>query len=76
MNNKDKDRRQEIIERIKYCGQYIVDNAQNILGDEKYITNIDIICHFFDTSLPPYVAINKDIIPNEYIEIMKENNIL
>ena len=66
----------EIIERIKYCGQYIVDNAQNILGDEKYITNIDIICHFFDTSLPPYVTVNKDIIPNEYIEIMKENNIL
>lgn len=27
--------RNELIQRIKYCGQYIVDNAETILGEEK-----------------------------------------
>ena len=36
--------RNELIQRIKYCGQYIVDNAETILGEEKYIANHDTGC--------------------------------
>ena len=36
--------RNELIQRIKYCGQYIVDNAEAILGEEKYIANHDTGC--------------------------------
>ena len=32
-----KNRREEMIERIKACGQYIVDNADSILGDRKSV---------------------------------------
>lgn len=39
--------RNELIQRIKYCGQYIVDNAEIILGEEKYIANLCLTCNFF-----------------------------
>lgn len=39
--------RNELIQRIKYCGQYIVDNAETILGEEKYIANLYLTCNFF-----------------------------
>ena len=43
--------RNELIQRIKYCGQYIVDNAETILGEEKYIANLYLTCNFFDRSV-------------------------
>lgn len=60
--------RNELIQRIKYCGQYIVDNAETILGEEKYIVNLYLTCIFFDRSELPYVTVNKDIIPDDFIE--------
>lgn len=39
--------RQEMIQRIKDCGQYIVDNAEAILGDEKCIRELYLTCNFF-----------------------------
>lgn len=60
--------RNELIQRIKYCGQYIVDNAETILGEEKYIANLYLTCNFFDRSELPYVTVNKDIIPDGFIE--------
>ena len=59
--------RNELIQRIKYCGQYIVDNAETILGEEKYIANLYLTCNFFDRSEFPYVTVNKDIIPDSFI---------
>ena len=61
-------RRKEMIQRIKDCGQYIIDNAATILGDEKYIRELYLTCNFFDVSEPPYITINKDVIPDRFIE--------
>ena len=61
-------RRKEMIQRIKDCGQYIIDNAATILGDEKYIRELYLTCNFFDVSEPPYITINKDVIPDSFIE--------
>lgn len=63
-----KNRRKEMIERIKACGQYIVDNADSILGTEKYITNLYVTCNFYDRSEVPYVSITRDVAPDSYIE--------
>lgn len=60
--------RNELIQRIKYCGQYIVNNAETILEEEKYIANLCLTCNFFDRSEAPYVTVNKDIIPDNFIE--------
>lgn len=35
-----KDNKEEMIQRIKDCGQYIIDNAATILGDEKYLRDL------------------------------------
>lgn len=61
-------RKQEIIQRIKDCGQYIIDNAETIIGDEKYIRELYLTCNFLDISEPPYVTITKDVIPDSFIE--------
>ena len=60
--------RNELIQRIKYCEQYIVDNAETILGEDKYIADLYLTCNFFDRSEAPYVTVNKDIIPDGFIE--------
>lgn len=64
----NKNRRVEMIERIKACGQYIVDNAESILGTEKYITDLYVTCNFYDRSEAPYVSITKDVVPDSYVE--------
>lgn len=61
-------RREEIIQRIKDCGQYIADNADTLLGDEKYLRDLHITCNFFDVSELPYISVNKDIIPDSFVE--------
>lgn len=60
--------REEMIKRIKECGQYIIDNAEKILGDDDYIKDIYLTCNFFDRSEAPYVTVNKDVIPSSFVE--------
>lgn len=64
----NKNRREEMIEKIKACGQYIVDNAESILGTDKYITDLYVTCNFYDRSEAPYVSITKDVVPDSYVE--------
>ena len=68
-----RDKKQEMIQRIKDCGQFIIDNAEAIVGDEKYIKDLYLTCNFFDDSDAPYVTINKDVIPDNFIE--RDSNI-
>ena len=68
-----KNRREEMIQRIKDCGQYIIDNAETILGEEKYTRELYLTCNFFDRNEPPYITINKDVIPDGFIERVKWN---
>lgn len=65
-----KDNREEMIQRIKDCGQYIIDNAATILGDEKYLIDLYLTCNFFDRAKTPYISINKEVIPDRYVERM------
>ena len=41
-------RREKIIRRMKDCGQYLIDNAETILGEEKYMKELYVTCSFFD----------------------------
>ena len=41
-------RREEIIRRMKDCGQYLIDNAETILEEEKYMKESYVNCNFFD----------------------------
>ena len=64
----EKNRKEEMIQRIKDCGQYIMDNAATIIGDEKYIRELYVTCNFFDESEPPYITVSKDVIPDSFIQ--------
>lgn len=35
--------REELIEYVKRIGQYIIDNADNLVGNERRMTGIDIV---------------------------------
>ena len=35
---------------------------------EKYMRELYVTCNFFDRSEPPYITINKDVIPDSFIE--------
>lgn len=63
--------KEQMIQTIKHCGQYIVDNAESILGDEKYIRQLYLTVNFWDTSEPPYISINKDVIPDGFMASIK-----
>ena len=63
-----KDRKQEMIQRIKDCGRYIIDNAETIYGDDKYLKDLYLTCNFFDESDAPYVSVYRDVIPDSFIE--------
>ena len=71
-----KNRREEMIQRIKDCGQYIIDNAETILGEEKYMRELYVTCNFFDRSEPPYITINKDVIPDSFIERIQNRDFI
>ena len=45
--------------------------VKSILGDEKYIKELYLTCNFFDIDEAPYVTINKDVIPDSFIERFK-----
>ena len=64
----EKNKKEEMINRIKDCGQYIIDNAATIVGDDKYIRELYLTCNFFDESEPPYITVNKDVVPESYME--------
>jgi len=70
MTDRELDRREEMIQRIKSCGQYIMDNAETILGNEKYIKDLYVTCSFWDVSEAPYISINKDVTPDSFVKRM------
>lgn len=65
----------ELIDQIKHCGQSIIDNAESILGNERYFESITII---FDINryknCIPDIQIQRRFIPELEIENLKTYN--
>ena len=60
--------KEEIISRIKEAGQCIIDNAESIAGTEKYPQKITITVDVDSLDKVPVVTVNKDIIPERYLD--------
>ena len=61
--------RNEMIEQIKLCGESIAKNADSILGDEKYFTDLTVqftIKRLKDEE--PMIMIQRNFIPNGLID--------
>lgn len=66
---------EELIKQIKDAGQSIIDNAESILGNERYF--IDVHVNFVvsrDFSQIPQLEINRHFIPEKEIEDDKTYN--
>lgn len=51
--------REELIEYVKRIGQYIIDNADNLVGNERRMTGIDIVGQIDVNSPYPMVTVER-----------------
>ena len=63
--------REELIQRIKDCGQSIIDNAEKICGDYKYAFAVTITCYPYENVIAqdaPRIVIEREITPEKFID--------
>lgn len=71
---KQKTRRDQIIQNIIACGQSLIDNAEKIAGDYKFLRSIDIFCCITDISEEvPTISVTHNFLPEIIIEQVKDN---
>lgn len=61
--------REDLINDVRICGQSIINNAENIVGDERYFLKgiIQFIIQRNDNSIPT-IQISREFVPEQYIE--------
>ena len=60
--------KEELIQNIKDCGQSLIDNAENMIGDYKYPCDLIITCYVDERDRSSYISIDRHIIPEKVIE--------
>lgn len=60
--------REEIIQNIKDCGQFMIDNAEEIVGSVNYQRGITITCHVDERDSAPYVSVDAEYYPENFIK--------
>lgn len=65
------DYRERVIQNIKDCGQSLIDNASNIVGNYKYVNNYIITCHVSEMDEMPHIDVNISFYPEGIIERYK-----
>ncbi len=63
------------IEQVKTCGQSIIDNAEQIVSDYKYNTELEIIARIVP-GCAPRVTVKSEHIPEEWMESQKRNGLV
>lgn len=74
MISRDKTKREQIVENVKACGQSLIDNAEEIVGNYKFLCGIGISCYVDDLSEPARINVNHDFYPEPVIEQYKEGD--
>lgn len=60
--------REELIQNIKDCGQSLIDNAENIVGNYKYLGEIEITCFPNITDDAVRIEVNNSFYPEKFVE--------
>lgn len=60
--------REKIIQNIKDCGQSLIDNAENIVNDYKYVKDITITCYVGERDEAPYINVDTEFYPEKQVE--------
>lgn len=64
--------REELIQNIKDCGQSLIDNAERISNDYKYLSDITIECYVSKRDQSPYISVTTEFIPENFFERIYE----
>ena len=59
---------EEIIKRVKECGQSLIDNAESIAGDYRFQTDLDIYVSIPVTGDLPQISVTSNFIPEKSTE--------
>lgn len=65
------DYRERIIQNIKDCGQSLIDNASNIVGNYKYVSEYTITCHVSEMDEMPHIDVNISFYPEGVVQRYK-----
>ena len=66
---------EELLNQIKHCGQSIIDNAESILGNERYFTSVTVTFDVFrNVNFMPEIEVKRRFIPELEIEDLKTYN--
>lgn len=60
--------REEIIQNIKDCGQSLIDNAENIVNNYKYLRDVVITCYVGERDEPPYISVDNSFYAESEVE--------
>ena len=71
--NKQKTRREQIIQNIIACGQSLINNAEQIAGDYEFLTGVSISCYVDDVTELPTISVNHDFVPEIIIEQVRDD---
>ena len=67
------ERREEIVQNIKDCGQALIDNAENIANNYKYLQDLTITCYVSEHDSAPYISVDSDFVPENFINRYNSN---
>ncbi len=51
------------IRAIKECGQSLINNAESIIGNYKYLKGVIVTCYVDDPGAEPYINVSADFYP-------------
>ena len=60
--------REEIVQNIKDIGQSLIDNAENIVNNYEYRSNITITCHPNEEGCYPLITVETEFLPEKFVE--------
>ena len=59
---------EELVKRVKDCGEALINNAESIVGNFQHGTELTIWCHVDATDAPPTIEYGRTIIPEKFVE--------
>lgn len=64
--------KERLIQNIKDCGQSLIDNAESIVGNYKYLGDIKITCYPSDSDEAVRIEVTNEFYPENYIDRHKQ----
>lgn len=66
--------KEEMIQRVKDCGQDLIDHAENIVNNYKYGTQLTINCYIYwcNDGDTPRINVETEFIPERFIKRLNE----